>query len=270
MYNKKIQEANSPTVEIVTQSAEASPLPAPTPKPTPEIGGSFVTGKAGYNFLAYLPKGYGKISERLPLILMLHGATMGNSVDNAKNYGPVRYAMQHEDFPFVVVAPASQNGWSVPLLDTLLNALPIPNIDGERIYLTGYSMGAHATWLMALAYPNRFAAIAVASGAGDSYQAAARLKNLPAWIFHGAKDEIVPIDRGLKMIGAMKSAGSEVKYTIFPDQGHSIVEPTYNNPELYQWFLQHRRNSGKAPIERTPMPRVKGKPTATTRESTQH
>ena len=44
------------------------------------------------------------------------------------------------------------------------------------------------------------------------------------------------------MIAALKRLGvAEARLTIYPDATHNSWERTYNNPEIYDWLLQHRR-----------------------------
>lgn len=43
------------------------------------------------------------------------------------------------------------------------------------------------------------------------------------------------------MVEALKAVGAEVRFTVYPGVGHDAWTPTYSNPELYRWFLQHRR-----------------------------
>ena len=66
------------------------------------------------------------------------------------------------------------------------------HIDPDRVYVTGYSMGGAGTWDLAVAAPERFAAIAPLAGGGDESQAHG-LMDLPIWAFHGAVDEVVPL-----------------------------------------------------------------------------
>jgi dipeptidyl aminopeptidase/acylaminoacyl peptidase len=64
---------------------------------------------------------------------------------------------------------------------------------------------------------------------------------MPVWAFHGAKDDLTPLAESQRMVDALKAAGNnEVKFTILPDRDHYILD-TYENKELYDWFLQHRR-----------------------------
>lgn len=58
---------------------------------------------------------------------------------------------------------------------------------------------------------------------------------------HGAKDETVPIEKSEEMVAALKECGGNVKFTMYPEAGHDSWTETYNNPELYDWFLKHRR-----------------------------
>jgi predicted peptidase len=113
-------------------------------------------------------------------------------------------------------------------------------VDPDRVYLTGLSMGGFGTWETATQYPERFAAIVPICGGGRPYTVA-RLKNLPTWVFHGEKDNVVPIKRSEEMVDALKKAGGDVKFTRYPEAGHDSWTETYNNPELYDWFLKHTR-----------------------------
>jgi hypothetical protein len=59
--------------------------------------------------------------------------------------------------------------------------------------------------------------------------------------FHGEKDETVPVQMSDLMVNAIKGVGGNVKYTVYPDAGHDSWMETYNNPELYNWFLSHEK-----------------------------
>jgi predicted peptidase len=182
------------------------------------------------------------------LIVFLHGKCEDEDLEKLKHFGPIKYALEHSEFPFIVVAPVTSRGWSVRILGIFLDRIQTRfSVDRDRVYLTGMSMGGHATWALATFSPNRFAAIAPVAGAGNPRAAAQRLGHLPTWIFHGEKDTIVPVKCGLMMVEALKAAGAEVKSTIYPDRGHDSWGPAYDNPELYAWFLKHRRFQGVPP-----------------------
>ena len=191
-----------------------------------------------------LPKDYSKDGKPSPLMLFLHGAgERGDDLDLVKKHGPPKLIAAGKDFPFVVVSPQcpKDERWEASELSLLLDEIIANhNIDEDRIYVTGLSMGGYGTWSLAVHSPERFAAIAPICGGGDSWRAR-RIAKLPTWVFHGAKDRTVPLERSQEMVDSMKKAGGNPKFTIYPEAGHDSWTESYDNPELYSWFLSHRR-----------------------------
>ena len=205
----------------------------------------------GGRFLLYLPQGFASHgATRYPLLIFLHGSgESGVDIDKVKFNGPPKFLDARTDFPFIVVSPqaASANvGFDIDglnlLLDQVLHQLPI---DTDRIYLTGLSMGGYATYEWASARPGTFAAIAPISGAGNPWDACA-LTRVPIWAFHGAQDDVVKTADDQAMVDAIKGCGGDIKFTVYPDLGHSAWEPAYQDPELYQWLLSHRLDHARA------------------------
>jgi predicted peptidase len=203
--------------------------------------------KAGLNYLLYLPPGYEKAEKPFPLILFLHGSgESGDKLDNVKKHGPPKIVEKKNDFEFIVVSPQSPSGgWRADKLLTLLDEVEKEyKVDKNREYVTGLSMGGSGTWSLAAAAPGRFAAIAPICGSGNP-KTANKLKELPIWVFLGAKDNAVLIQRCEEMVKAVKEAGNDVKFTVYPNAGHDSWTESYNNPELYKWFLSHTRKKEK-------------------------
>jgi predicted peptidase len=103
-------------------------------------------------------------------------------------------------------------------------------------------MGGQGVWYLAMAYPQRFAAIAPICGRGIP-SAASLIKDIPAWVFHGAMGDRVPLHESERMVEALRACGGNVQFTAYPQAGHDSWTETYRNPALYEWFLQHRRPS---------------------------
>jgi predicted peptidase len=205
-----------------------------------------VTKKVECKYLLYLPADYGKDAEKKwPLIMFLHGAgERGSNIKLVAKHGPPKMIAQGKEFDFIIVSPQCPNDlWWPEQTDLLINLLDEIEkkyrVDTDRVYLTGLSMGGFGTWSLAARFPQRFAAIAPICGGGERY-AGYRLKDVPVWAFHGAKDSVVPVEESKKMVEAVKKAGGEAKLTIYPDAEHDSWTQTYNNPELYEWFLEHR------------------------------
>jgi predicted peptidase len=204
--------------------------------------------KVTMNYLVYLPKDYQQQAS-WPLLVFLHGAgERGDNLDLVKKHGPPKLIEAGKPFPFIVVSPqCPKDHWWEPfelsaLLDEIVEKY---KVDQDRVYLTGLSMGGFGTWALAAYAPSRFAALAPICGGGDPI-AARRVGQVPVWVFHGAKDPVVPLERSEKMVEAMKRFGGNVKFTVYPEAGHDAWTETYANPELYEWLLQQKRPA-KAP-----------------------
>ncbi len=196
------------------------------------------------DYLLYLPDGYAEGTDDWPLLLFLHGAgERGADLELVKTHGPPKRIASGDTFPFIVVSPQAppNQGWDVDFLTALLDEIEETHrVDASRVYVTGLSMGGFGTWDLAIAHPERFAAIAPICGGGAPYNACA-LKDTPTWVFHGALDSVVPIARSVDMVAALERCEGDVRFTVYPMAGHDSWTETYDNPELYEWFLTQRK-----------------------------
>jgi predicted peptidase len=209
---------------------------------------------ARVKYLLFLPAGCAARSRRRwPLLLFLHGADeRGADLRLVAKHGPPRLAAHRPEFPFIVVSPQcpARHTWDtaalLALLDHVLKKFPV---DRRRVYLTGISMGGYGVWNLAVAEPQRFAAIAPICGGGDvlpiylAPPAKERaLRALPVWAFHGGRDDVVPVSESERMIGALRGIGAtDARLTIIPDAGHDAWTETYDNPKLFEWLLARAR-----------------------------
>ncbi len=198
------------------------------------------------DYLLFLPEAY-RQRKKWPLILFLHGAgERGSELDLVKAYGLPNRLEAWPECPFIVLSPQcpAESYWTFKLesVRALLDQIDeMYAVDSERIYVTGLSMGGLGTWLLSMIYPHRFAAIAPVSARANR-TTACLIKDMPIWIFHGERDDVVPVSESQKMYAALQEcAAPEVKFTVYPDAGHDQWEKTYANPELYAWFLSHQR-----------------------------
>lgn len=197
------------------------------------------------NYLLSLPDGYSSDTiSKWPAILFLHGAGEGgDDLEKVKTHGPPKLINGGKKMPFIVISPQIAGGyyeWSPDLLMLMLKDIKKKyRIDSDRIYLTGLSMGGYGTWDLAMRYPDLFAAIAPICGAGNPAEAW-KIRHTPVWIFHGEKDISIPVKNSRIMYQHLMPYG-HVKLTIYPGVGHDSWTETYNNPDLYSWFLSHKK-----------------------------
>jgi len=198
-----------------------------------------------YPFLLFTPNNKSEAMDgKLPMIVFLHGAgERGTDIDLVKVHGPPKIVENDKDFPFIVLSPQCPKGdrWNPLQLNLLIdNIIKNYPVDKNRIYLTGLSMGGFGTWDLAIAYPDKFAAIAPICGGSiiHAFQVE-KIKNIPTWVFHGALDNVVPISNSAKIVQAAKAARNDMEFTVYPKAGHDSWTETYNNQALYEWFLTH-------------------------------
>ncbi len=210
---------------------------------------SEITKTVKFDYLIYRPDGYDREDDaKWPLLLYLHGSgERGSNIELLKKNGMPKVLEDKTDLPLVVVSPqCPENSWWILQLQDLKvfidNITEQYRIDKTRIYLTGLSMGGYGTWHLAMAYPDKFAAIAPICGGGMSWNAGV-LKDLPVWAFHGARDTIVPLIESENMVNALKKCGGNVNFTVYPEAEHDSWTETYHNPKLYEWFASHSNGS---------------------------
>lgn len=200
-------------------------------------------------YLVYLPDDYEKSEQDVPLILFLHGkGERGNTLEPVKKHGLPKNIEAGESFPFITIAPQCplNTKWEYHLstLKQLVDSIcETHRVDTNRIYLTGLSMGGSGTWSLATAYPNLFAAIFPICGRGRSElnypERLQAITHLPVWHFHGDADTVVPLESGKLLVDNLKQFGGNPKLTVYEGVGHDSWTQTYDNPEIYEWFLNH-------------------------------
>ena len=210
-----------------------------------------VTRVVDGKFLLFLPAAFKAHSgTKYPLLIFLHGSgEAGDDLEKVKAHGPPSFVDSQPQFPFIVASPQSPQSRDFDpvmlgaMLDELIAKLPI---DKNRIYLTGLSLGGIWSYGWASLHPERFAAIAPVCGTWEPADAC-KLRGVPVWAFHGAKDDRVPIAGDQAMVDAINACGGNAKISVYPDVGHDAWNPAYADPQLYAWLLQHQRHPAAKP-----------------------
>ncbi len=252
------------TAAMLSACAVLSPLPASGTFLEREV----VVDGATHRYQVFVPA-RSAVSGKPPVILFLHGSgERGN--DNRKQVavglGPYVRANANT-FPAIVVFPQAPEGseWD-QVADVAFAQLDATTQefrgDVDRTILTGLSMGGYGTWELALREPARFAALVpvcggitppahrpslaatTVAGASDPFDAAAtRLRAVPIWIFHGARDDLVLPEQSRRMHAALLAHDAvDARYTEFPNANHNSWDPAYaQTPELWEWVFEQRR-----------------------------
>jgi RNA polymerase sigma factor (sigma-70 family) len=201
-------------------------------------------------YVVFVPHSYDGTNE-VPVILFLHGsgeAKGGQKMPVEVGIGPA-IKKREKTFPFLTIIPQAETGSSwqatggnarraLAMLDDVAKEY---RTDAKKVYLTGVSTGGIGTWSLAVAHPDKWAAIVPVCGRGDVRQAG-RIKDLPCWCFHGAADRLMPVAGSREMIEALRKAGGDPIYSEPEGVGHNVWDTAYDTDELYEWLVRQSKN----------------------------
>ena len=248
-------------------AAACQPRPTLPAEPGHFVARELVHEGGHFRYLVFVPSA--TLPRPLPTVLFLHGSGErgnDNQAQAAVGLGPWLRA-NAAGFQALAVLPQVPEGeeWSGANARMALAALEAASaeFDGDpaRTYLTGMSMGGYGTWETALLAPDRFAALVpvcggvlappsmrptlhVAAVAGEIDPHAAivrRLAHVPVWMFHGARDEVVPPGDDRRLQQAARAAGADFRYTEYPEGHHNAWDAAYADPTMWGWLFAQRR-----------------------------
>lgn len=207
-----------------------------------ETSGSFTTKTKqsfSYGYLLYQPV---VSKEKKPLLIFLHGSgEKGTDLEKLKIHGPLKYLKNNPLDAFVLAPQCPVNVYwdSESLYKLIKKIIKKNNIDPDRIYLTGLSMGAWGAWNLAFAHPELFAALVPIAGYVDRIPMVenCEIANLPIRIFHGQLDETVNVFYSMEIYKKLKPCSRDISLTIFHEAAHDSWTRVYDNPEIYDWMF---------------------------------
>jgi predicted esterase len=201
-------------------------------------------------YQVFVPAAYDK-SKTFPLVIALHGMG-GDENSYLQAYAQGAFKLEAEKHGYIVACPKGRKPASMYLGDAEKDVMDVIaevrrdyNIDPDRIYLTGHSMGGYGTWSVAMSHPDVFAALAPISGGANNPAAMSKIAHIPVLVVHGDNDPTVPVERSRVIVATGKKLGAEIKYIEVPGGDHgSVVAPTFK--DVFEWFDAHRRKTAEA------------------------
>ena len=225
---------------------------------------------------AYLPANYDP-AKKWPLVIQMHGYNPANPVYVRWWAADSRYAGIDTEFSnhqqVIYLEPHGRGNSSYlgmgdsDVVHAIAEAKRLFNVDEDRVYLTGDSMGGWGTWEIANRHPDLFAAIAPVFGGSDyhsrmseedlaklspldrffdekesTWAMADGLLNIPIFVHHGDADQSVNVDYSRWAVRLLQRWGYDVRYQEFPGRSHEALESQNGNMSI-EWFLEHRRNA---------------------------
>ena len=200
-------------------------------------------------------------TKKYAMILVLHGAgERGNNNESQLKYGTQLFMNDtiRAKYPAIVIFPQcpASSFWSnvkmgndasgkltwtfieggdptvamKGLLGLISQFQDKPYVDKHRIYVGGLSMGGMGTFELLRRKPEWFAAAFSICGGDNTLNARIYAKKVPMWIFHGEKDSVVPFDHSQVMVEAIKAAGGNPKFTVYPNDDHNSWDDALKEP----------------------------------------
>jgi len=199
-----------------------------------------------------------QVDQRYPLLVFLHSAGevgTDNTIQLANFPTQFLSKQNKEDYPAYILAPqcpqsdrwASNMGMSenptnamrltLELIEKLIGE---HNIDRQRIYVIGVSMGGSGAYDIVSRRPDLFAAAVPICGTTNGTNAS-RMKDVALWIFHGEDDQVVSVNASRMIVQALEAEGASPKYTEYENAGHGIWGLAYNEPDFLPWLFGQQK-----------------------------
>ncbi|UHO36744.1 phospholipase [Chryseobacterium capnotolerans] len=200
--------------------------------------------------------------KKLPLVITFHNSTRIGT-DNENQLEPLARIWLREDiyskYPCYVIAPqfskrssnyesaagdiqmAKPSDEANAVLELIKNVeKEYPNIDKDRIYLIGYSMGASTAQNLLSLKPDVFATM-VSIAAVPDFSNISKINRKNIWLIHGQKDNENPYNGSVELFKKMPS-NPNLTFTTFTQLNHNnIVIPFLLTEEIPKWlFGKHK------------------------------
>jgi len=232
--------------------------------------GSYIKGKDSIHYRILFPENFDP-QQQYPILFFLHGSGERGS-DNEKQlaHGGKLFLKEsvRKAFPAIVVFPqcSEDSFWANveftdkpgkdrfnfleggkptksmhALLGMIDNLLDKPYTDKKRVYVGGLSMGAMGTYEL-LRRKRKLFAGAISICGGDNIANVRKYKKTPLWIFHGEKDDVVPLALSTSIADQLQVLGIAPKITLYPNDNHNSWDSAFAEPQLLAWlFSNHKK-----------------------------
>lgn len=200
-------------------------------------------------------------AEKVPMVVWLHGAgEMGTdnraqiSANLVTNWATPE-SQAHFGGAAYILAPQAQQGHNPEAeMAIILKVMEEhPNIDPDRIYVGGCSMGGAGTMNMINTYPDFFAAAFPICAAGAITEEAAEAfaaNGMPVYMIHSIDDGTVNVRTSTSAYELLTGKGAEVHLSLF-EHVYTIGVPEETNLRLghWSWTYVHRNFDGRGEDE---------------------
>ncbi|MBI3098085.1 MAG: hypothetical protein HYY93_07570 [Planctomycetes bacterium] len=210
-------------------------------------------GRARLQYHLRVPASYDP-SRRWPLLVQMHGTGMDARFERD------RFARAAGEEGFFLAAPqASSKNWDkgwgstgeerTAALLTIDDVVRRYNVDPDRVFLGGLSMGANGTWEIGSLYPDRFAGLIPEIGAPRlvNFGSLGNLRPVPMYCIVGAKDQEQMVWNNREAERFLREAGADITYNEYAQYGHQPMPG--ETARACVWAARRRRDPYPPAVE---------------------
>ena len=145
-----------------------------------------------------------------------------------------------KNFENKTIKPNKSLGLVLKLMDKFIEQ---KQVDKQRIYVSGLSMGGMGTFEMLYRRPDMFAAATPICGNGITQLVESYATKVPVWIFHGSDDKVVSPKHSLNMAKAIIEAGGSPKMTLYENVSHGSWNNAFEEKDFLKWIHSKSKNN---------------------------
>tara|TARA_B100000287_G_C20513606_1_gene734041 strand:+ start:130 stop:924 length:795 start_codon:yes stop_codon:yes gene_type:complete len=128
------------------------------------------------------------------------------------------------------------------VIELIKHLIKEKNIDKNRIYISGLSMGGYGVFDLVSNRPKIFAAAAPICGGAD-LDLLQNAIEVPFWIFHGDMDRVVSVDKSRKAYNFLiENSKTNILYTEYKGVYHNAWDYVFNEENFFDWFFKKNKN----------------------------
>jgi predicted peptidase len=223
---------------------------------------TFIFEKDTLNYRILKPLNY-QPNEQYPVHLFLHGAgergsdnisqlTHGGKLflkkENREKYNSwvifpqcsendrwpnLKSDLWNATFDNKITKPNKSLGLVIRLMDEFIEK---KQVNRQRVYISGLSMGGMGTFEILYRRPNMFAAASPICGNGSTKLTNLYADKVSIWIFHGSDDQVVSPKHSLNLAKAIIESGGSPKVTLYENVGHGSWGHAFAEQNYLKWI----------------------------------
>ncbi|MDQ6747247.1 MAG: prolyl oligopeptidase family serine peptidase [Candidatus Dormibacteraeota bacterium] len=247
----------------IDRSAGLTGFTPPGPPPTPLGLAPLADFDVTYHYTGrlqpyymHVPASYPARTAAMPLVVYLHGFT---GLPDEPFYNPIGLVDRADRGGYLLASALGRGDYTyrgpgdIDVREVIADVEKHYQVDPDRVYLMGHSMGGYGTNNVVTHNPDLFAAVAPAEGT-DSIDLHQNLRNV-GWLEMTAEEDL---DTGgaqaKRLYGNLSADGYDATLVDYKFKIHEYSSIYDTLPRIFAFFAAHRRNPNPAEVSYSRLP----------------